>query len=175
MIKRNGESGQAMVEFALVAPVLIIVFALIVDFGWIMFQRNKLTNLAGQTARYAAIQYSDSDNWTGGKYGTSSVDQADASNTLFVEDITNFADNNFDGDRNVTLSVSQNQKSSAPALAACVYDASQPYKCKIQTGTAGDYIVVTLKAKVPTLTGILSIFTGQKVTLYASASSPLQF
>jgi Flp pilus assembly protein TadG len=50
------ESGQAMVEFALVVPFLIALLCFIIDFGWVLSCKNDLTNLAGQTARYAAIQ-----------------------------------------------------------------------------------------------------------------------
>lgn len=47
------ESGQAMVEFALVVPFLIALLCFIIDFGWVLSCKNDLTNLAGQTARYA--------------------------------------------------------------------------------------------------------------------------
>lgn len=58
-LKKNGkycERGQAMVEFALVLPFLVALLCFIVDFAWIFSCKNDLTNLAGQTARYAAIQ-----------------------------------------------------------------------------------------------------------------------
>ena len=50
------EQGQAMVEFALVLPFLVMLLCFIVDFGWMLSCKNDLTNLAGQAARYGAIQ-----------------------------------------------------------------------------------------------------------------------
>lgn len=55
----NREAGQAMVEFALILPFLLMVICFIIDFGWIFACKNELTNLAGQTARDAAIHASE--------------------------------------------------------------------------------------------------------------------
>lgn len=55
------EKGQALVEFALVLPILLVVLCGIIDFGWILSCQNELTNAAGETARYAAIYANNSD------------------------------------------------------------------------------------------------------------------
>ena len=55
------EKGQAMVEFALCLPFLVLILCLIIDFGWIFSCKNDLTNLAGQAARYGAIKASGPD------------------------------------------------------------------------------------------------------------------
>lgn len=55
------EKGQALVEFALVLPILLVVLCGIIDFGWILSCQNELTNAAGETARYAAIYANSSD------------------------------------------------------------------------------------------------------------------
>ncbi|WP_130836156.1 TadE/TadG family type IV pilus assembly protein [Lachnoclostridium sp. Marseille-P6806] len=54
------ENGQAMVEFALVLPFLLALLCAIIDFGWILSCKNELTNICGETARYAAIHAQDS-------------------------------------------------------------------------------------------------------------------
>lgn len=47
--------GQALVEFALVLPVLMMLTMLIIQYGIIFFTINGLTNLSREGARFAAI------------------------------------------------------------------------------------------------------------------------
>jgi len=57
----QNEKGQSMVEFALCLPFLVLLICIIIDFGWVFSCKNDLTNLAGQAARYGAIQANNSD------------------------------------------------------------------------------------------------------------------
>ena len=52
---RRSERGTAVVEFALVAPLLFLIVFGIVDFGRALNYYNDLTQLAGQGARAAAV------------------------------------------------------------------------------------------------------------------------
>ncbi len=56
----HNEKGQAMVEFALVLPVLILLLCAIIDFGWIFGNQLLANNAAREAARYTAIHYYDS-------------------------------------------------------------------------------------------------------------------
>jgi len=58
----QNEKGQSMVEFALCLPFLVLLICIITDFGWVFSCKNDLTNLAGQAARYGAIQAGDPTN-----------------------------------------------------------------------------------------------------------------
>lgn len=49
------EDGQALVEFALILPVLALLLFGIVDFARVLNYYNNLTQLAGQGARAAAV------------------------------------------------------------------------------------------------------------------------
>lgn len=49
------EDGQALVEFALVLPVLLLILLGIVDFGKTMNYWNDSTHLTAEAARYAAV------------------------------------------------------------------------------------------------------------------------
>ena len=60
---RRNEAGQAMVEMALVLPILLILIGGIVDFGWLFYNQLSLTNAAREGARYAAIHHSEAANW----------------------------------------------------------------------------------------------------------------
>ncbi|MGI6728515.1 MAG: TadE family protein [Anaerovoracaceae bacterium] len=53
------EEGQAMVEFALVLPVLILILAGIIDFGWIFFNTLNANNACREATRYTAINYNE--------------------------------------------------------------------------------------------------------------------
>ncbi len=53
----NKEDGQAMVEFALVLPILIFLIAGIIDFGWIFGNQLLADNACREASRYNAIHY----------------------------------------------------------------------------------------------------------------------
>ena len=53
--KLKNEKGQAMVEFALVLPILLFVVCGIIDFGWLFFNQLSLDNACREGARYAAV------------------------------------------------------------------------------------------------------------------------
>jgi Flp pilus assembly protein TadG len=50
---RRSEGGQALVEFALVLPMVVVLLLGILDFGQAINYKNDLTALANQAARYA--------------------------------------------------------------------------------------------------------------------------
>jgi Flp pilus assembly protein TadG len=55
----RSEKGQAMVEFALVLPLLILILCGILDFGWIFFHQILVNNAAREAARYSSIHLYD--------------------------------------------------------------------------------------------------------------------
>ena len=55
-LTRRGERGQAIVEFAFVLPLFLIVLFLIVEFGVGFSRWIVITNSAREAARYAAVQ-----------------------------------------------------------------------------------------------------------------------
>ena len=67
MFKRflHAEKGQAMVEFALVLPLLLALLCGIVDFGWLYYNQITLNNAAREGARYAVIHYDPAEDWKG--------------------------------------------------------------------------------------------------------------
>lgn len=54
------EKGQAMVEFALVLPILIALLCSIIDFGWIFGNQLMADYACREAARYTAVHYYDS-------------------------------------------------------------------------------------------------------------------
>jgi len=55
---RRGRSGQALVEFALVFPIFVIVLFSIITYGLYVFYGQQLENATREAARYAAIHSS---------------------------------------------------------------------------------------------------------------------
>lgn len=60
MVGLKSEKGQAMVEFALVLPILIVLLCGIIDFGWIFSNQIAIDNASREAARYSAIHLLDS-------------------------------------------------------------------------------------------------------------------
>ncbi|MBN1259754.1 MAG: pilus assembly protein [Anaerolineae bacterium] len=62
-MKRRGslkaQKGQELVEFALVAPVLILLIVAIVEFMLVVLSYNTIANAAREGARYGSIHPSD--------------------------------------------------------------------------------------------------------------------
>jgi Flp pilus assembly protein TadG len=54
-IKIRNRRGQSLVEFALLAPVLIILFMGMFDFGWILHQQIQMDNAVRLGARRGAV------------------------------------------------------------------------------------------------------------------------
>jgi Flp pilus assembly protein TadG len=73
---RPGEAGQAMVEFVLVLPVLLLILFGIAQFGLALNSANDETHVANLVARYATV---DENPATGGKslqtWGKEQLDQ----------------------------------------------------------------------------------------------------
>jgi Flp pilus assembly protein TadG len=57
-IKR--ENGQAMVEFAIILPLLILLLCGIVEFGWIFMNQSLLDNANRETTRFMTMSYDGS-------------------------------------------------------------------------------------------------------------------
>jgi hypothetical protein len=52
---RRPNSGQSMVEFALVTPLLLLTFWGIIEFGWLVYSNHEVTNAARDGARWASV------------------------------------------------------------------------------------------------------------------------
>ena len=53
---RDSETGQGLVEFAFVVPVLLVIMLGVIQLGWIFTSQIGLTNSIREAARYAATQ-----------------------------------------------------------------------------------------------------------------------
>ena len=53
---RSSARGQSLVEFALILPILLLLFGGAVQYGFVFTAKNSLTQIARDTARWAATQ-----------------------------------------------------------------------------------------------------------------------
>ena len=60
--KGKSEDGQAMVEFALVLPVFLLILCGIIDFGWLFYNQLSLNNACREGARYAVVNTAEDAN-----------------------------------------------------------------------------------------------------------------
>ncbi|MBE6819606.1 MAG: pilus assembly protein [Ruminococcaceae bacterium] len=64
--KCRGEDGQAMVEFALILPIFLLILCGIIDFGWLFYNQLSLNNACREGARYAVVNTAEG-------YGTQAI------------------------------------------------------------------------------------------------------
>jgi len=55
----RNQRGAALVEFAIVMPILFLLIFGIIEFGWAFYQLNDVRNGARETARLAAVNYKE--------------------------------------------------------------------------------------------------------------------
>ena len=65
----EGERGAQLVEFALVAPLLILLLFGIIEFGWLFAQMNEIRHVAQEGARWGAVSHPDVDGVAGEDWG----------------------------------------------------------------------------------------------------------
>jgi Flp pilus assembly protein TadG len=58
-LRGKGERGANLVEFAFIAPLLIMLVLGIIDFGWILSQQQDVRHGAREAARLAAVNTGD--------------------------------------------------------------------------------------------------------------------
>jgi Flp pilus assembly protein TadG len=56
---KDKENGQAVVEFALVLPLFLLLIFAIIEFGWVFYNYISVENAARNAARIACVEYED--------------------------------------------------------------------------------------------------------------------
>ena len=87
------EKGQAVVEFALALPLLLLLLCGVLDFGWIYANQYRVENAAYTAARYAAFN------------------AAYTSNTQLIRETSDKAKSNLKDGENATVNVELGNKS----------------------------------------------------------------
>jgi Flp pilus assembly protein TadG len=53
--KRSSAHGLALIEMALILPLLLILSSAAIEYGWLFLNQHELTNASRQAARYASL------------------------------------------------------------------------------------------------------------------------
>jgi uncharacterized protein (UPF0333 family) len=123
------ENGQAMVEFALVLPILLLLVAGIIDFGWLFYNHLSANNASREAARYIAIHYYFDDmdsksHYAAGSAEAKALDLIDAYTTmsdLYVYEITPQSDD-VNGGEKVKVKFKGNVTILTPLLSRIIDD-----------------------------------------------------
>jgi TadE-like protein len=67
------QRGQGLVEFALVAPIMLILLLILLDFGRAVFYSSQMSEAAREGARQATLQYNQGSNGGSSKPGVPGV------------------------------------------------------------------------------------------------------
>lgn len=106
------EKGQAMVEFALVLPIFLIIVCGIIDFGWLFFNQLSLNNNCREGARWIIVNSTQSDTEQESHIRTGLSDIFDADEVDI--DIDFSASNRTEGD--VTVKLKTNMHVMTPVM-----------------------------------------------------------
>lgn len=54
-MRKRGREGQALVEFALVLPILVVLLLGLIEFGFLLYNQQVITNASREGARYGIV------------------------------------------------------------------------------------------------------------------------
>jgi hypothetical protein len=134
------ETGQAMVEFALILIPLFLIIGGIIDFGWIFHKQLLANNACREAARYVSISYSD-----------------DYANSTYKSNVTSKVThyfNDFSSDANNDINIEINDNGVVKSFFAA---GSMPQ------GLSGQSATIGVIYKVHVLTPFLRAFEDYKV------------
>ena len=131
--------GQSLVEFALVAPIVIAVIGAIVQFGMVFWAQNTLTQVVRDTGRWAATQPMVPNT------GCTGSDAAAATANVVTQAKAIAANSSLIGYSSTAWSL--------PGSGVTVLflpDKSSGTTCPPKDNTSVDYVSVTIRHQVPT-------------------------
>ena len=100
--KLINEKGQAMVEFAIILPILMVLVFGIIDFGWLYYNQSALNNSAREGVRFAVVNTTPADRLTLIENKVNAVSPSSIKPLVCTTTYSN-SSNNLLGDVTVTL------------------------------------------------------------------------
>lgn len=152
----RGESGQALIEFAFVAPLLFVILFAIFDVGQALNYVNDETNLANVVARYASVLGN-----------ASSVPACDPPGTATTyTTASGYAD---DAWGFVKCEAAADSSSLANAVGVCITDETSSGSYSV-----GDALKITVEYPYNFLSFLGNVFGKSHVTLSSNATMMLE-
>ncbi len=127
----DGQRGVAMVEFAIVLPLLLIILFGIVEFGLVLFNKQVITNASREGARYGIVATN----------GTQRVSQADIQGIV----------NDYCGGKLITFDDTSGNTSTpeCPVDYPDGFDINAPFGQELTVRVQFDYTFLVLPALLP--------------------------
>jgi Flp pilus assembly protein TadG len=154
----NGRRGQALVEFALIVPVLMLILVIAIDFGRLFFSYIEVSNAAREGANYAAAHAADSP-FDAATYTTGVTAAA-------LGETNAQAQRGEGGLQVVGFTVLSCFNPTAPAT---------PINCSTATnsGGIGDQVSVSVRQPFTFFTPLIGGFFGGQLNISSSATAPI--
>jgi Flp pilus assembly protein TadG len=116
--RTRNERGSAVVEFALIAPLLLLIVFGIIDFGWMLMKANLVNNATRDAARVASLSgtYTDIDAVVDSELDSAGIDASDVTVSITC---TNTAGSNC---ANSAGSYDANATSGSTVIVTVTYD-----------------------------------------------------
>jgi len=160
--RKRRESGQAMVEFALVLPIFLLLVMGILDFGWLFYNYISVENSARNAARIACVEYTET------CYNDKGQDKGPVFNKNFNPEIVknNTDDKAYtDEERHIASVIDLSMPKSVTiedVKISYTYDqktwANNHEDYRVEKRSEGD-VVVTVTGKFKVLTPVLGVFS----------------
>jgi Flp pilus assembly protein TadG len=122
MVGTDGIAGNALIEFAIIAPLLIVMCIYVIDFGFFAFRQTELQHATQAGAQYAAVEQS---------YDSAKISSA----------VTNDAN-----DSSFTISTTPSKFCGCPSSTGVT-----PVACPPPNTTCGTYVTVSTQATYNTI------------------------
>lgn len=160
--RKRRESGQAIVEFALVLPFFLLLVMGILDFGWLFYNYISVENSARNAARIACVEYTET------CYNDKGQDKGPVFDKNFDPEIVknNTDDKAYtDQERHIASVIDLSMPKSVTIESI---DISYTYDKKMWPNNQTDYrvenrsegdVIVTVKGKFKVLTPVLGVFS----------------
>jgi Flp pilus assembly protein TadG len=173
--RRPGKRGQALVEFALTIPIVLLMFMILVDFGRVIFAQNAINQDAREAARAGAVPARTGCSPTTVDYSQCQYDWVRAAAKVAQPGVT-LADANITGRTGancVTAAAGATPTQTGVNDSTVTYAGSTYCFYPFGTGT-GKQVEVRIQVTVPFITPIIGAVVGGSITIEAKAQSFIQ-
>lgn len=175
--RRSGKKGQALVEFALVLPLFILIFMIMADFGRVIFAQNAINQDAREAARAGAVPAASgcTPDLTSVDYKQCQYDRIRQAATVAQPGVT-LNPSNITGNTNANCATAG---TNAVPTQTGVNDTTATYAgaayCFYPLGTGtGKPVEVRIRVTVPLITPVIGSIVGGSITVEARSQSFIQ-
>jgi Flp pilus assembly protein TadG len=166
--RRDGESGQALLELALVVPILVLLVMAIFQFAFVIESQMGLTNAVREAARRTVATTTDNPTWSSLRTWTQQQLTGDGTNLgLLSQNVQAY-----DANQLWTAPYPGRSNTASPDVSFCSYTAA---------GVTNYRVRIAVEYKHPVFFGMLSFATdyvdgtnNNKWDLYASAEMRME-